>query len=230
MAGGLVQAVVTFLTGGKDGTVVQVSSTNPLPVTMTGGGGGGDASAANQTILNTRTGDLTETAPASDTASSGLNGRLQRIAQNITTLIGRLPASLGVKANSASFSVAPSSDGTWPLGPSTASGAAITPVVGAANVHSLVVKASAGNHYGGTAIAGTTAGFLIALNLAAAPATGAAITPVSFVSIAAGATGSIGEFTVPDRHSTGVVYVFSTSLTTYTQAATAPALMRGRAV
>lgn len=31
-------------------------------------------------------GALTETAPASDTASSGLNGRLQRIAQNLTTL------------------------------------------------------------------------------------------------------------------------------------------------
>jgi len=35
-------------------------------------------------------GSLTETAPASDTASSGLNGRLQRLAQNITTLIGWL--------------------------------------------------------------------------------------------------------------------------------------------
>lgn len=33
-------------------------------------------------------GSLTETAPASDTASSGLNGRLQRIAQRLTTLIG----------------------------------------------------------------------------------------------------------------------------------------------
>jgi hypothetical protein len=31
-------------------------------------------------------GSLTETAPASDTASSGLNGRLQRAAQNMTTL------------------------------------------------------------------------------------------------------------------------------------------------
>lgn len=31
-------------------------------------------------------GALTETAPANDTASSGLNGRLQRIAQNLTTL------------------------------------------------------------------------------------------------------------------------------------------------
>ena len=31
-------------------------------------------------------GSLTETAPASDTASSGLNGRLQRVAQRITSL------------------------------------------------------------------------------------------------------------------------------------------------
>jgi hypothetical protein len=37
---------------------------------------------------NTLNGAVTETAPASDTASSGLNGRLQRIAQRLTTLIG----------------------------------------------------------------------------------------------------------------------------------------------
>lgn len=35
-------------------------------------------------------GALTETAPASDTASSGLNGRLQRIAQRLTSLIALL--------------------------------------------------------------------------------------------------------------------------------------------
>lgn len=55
-----------------------------------GGGGGGDASAANQVTGNTRLGDVTETAPASDTASSGVNGRLQRIAQRITSLITAL--------------------------------------------------------------------------------------------------------------------------------------------
>jgi hypothetical protein len=38
--------------------------------------------------LETQTGAVNETAPASDTASSGLNGRLQRIAQRLTTLIG----------------------------------------------------------------------------------------------------------------------------------------------
>jgi hypothetical protein len=42
-------------------------------------------------------GALTETAPASDTASSGLNGRLQRIAQNLTTMTGRAVAQLGAR-------------------------------------------------------------------------------------------------------------------------------------
>lgn len=45
------------------------------------------STSANQTVLNSRVGDLTETSPVSDTASSGLNGRLQRIAQRISSLI-----------------------------------------------------------------------------------------------------------------------------------------------
>lgn len=47
----------------------------------------GVALATNQTAQSTLLGAVTETAPASDTASSGLNGRLQRIAQRLTTLI-----------------------------------------------------------------------------------------------------------------------------------------------
>lgn len=49
-----------------------------------------------------RIGIVTETAPASDTASSGLNGRLQRVAQNLTTLntsIGTLNTSVNTAAN-----------------------------------------------------------------------------------------------------------------------------------
>lgn len=62
--------------------------------------GAGTAAAAQRVTiatddgLHTKLGSLTETAPATDTASSGLNGRLQRIAQNITTLWGLLPATL----------------------------------------------------------------------------------------------------------------------------------------
>lgn len=61
--------------------------------------------AATEATLDARTGALTETAPASDTASSGINGRLQRIAQRITSLIALLPASLGPKAGASSLSV-----------------------------------------------------------------------------------------------------------------------------
>jgi hypothetical protein len=49
---------------------------------------------ATVTTGNTRIGDVTETAPANDTASSGLNGRLQRIAQRLTSLIALLPSAL----------------------------------------------------------------------------------------------------------------------------------------
>lgn len=60
---------------------------------------------ASEATLDARTGSLTETVPATDTASSGLNGRLQRIAQRITSLMALLPASLGPQAGTSSLSV-----------------------------------------------------------------------------------------------------------------------------
>jgi len=57
-----------------------------------------------QSDFDTKVGSLTETAPATDTASSGLNGRLQRIAQNITTLIGSALTMVGNVAAAASDS------------------------------------------------------------------------------------------------------------------------------
>ncbi len=55
-------------------------------------------------------GAVTETAPSTDTASSGLNGRLQRIAQRLTSLIALLPSSIGQKASVDSLSVVVASD------------------------------------------------------------------------------------------------------------------------
>lgn len=55
-------------------------------------------------------GAVTETAPATDTASSGLNGRLQRIAQRITSLIALLPAALGQSTMANSLRVVIASD------------------------------------------------------------------------------------------------------------------------
>lgn len=47
------------------------------------------ASEDKQDLHTTAFGALTETAPATDTASSGLNGRLQRLSQRLTTLLAQ---------------------------------------------------------------------------------------------------------------------------------------------
>jgi hypothetical protein len=70
----------------------------------------GASTEAKQDDQITLIGALTETAPVSDTASSGLNGRLQRIAQNITSFIAKFPASLGQKARASSLAVTLSSE------------------------------------------------------------------------------------------------------------------------
>ncbi len=82
-----------------------------LPATL-----GQHAAAASMSVVlasdDTILGPVTETAPATDTASSGLNGRLQRIAQRISSLIALLPTSLGQKAATQSMAVVLPSDTT----------------------------------------------------------------------------------------------------------------------
>jgi hypothetical protein len=85
-----------------------------------GSSGGGDASATNQLTTHGLIGAVNETAPASDTASSGLNGRLQRIAQRITSLMALLPGSLGQKARAASLAVTLSTEDITALTPPAA--------------------------------------------------------------------------------------------------------------
>jgi hypothetical protein len=63
-----------------------------------------------QQSANTLTGAVNETAPAGDTNSSGLNGRLQRVAQRITSLIALLPTSLGGKTSANSLAVTIATD------------------------------------------------------------------------------------------------------------------------
>lgn len=49
--------------------------------------------------------------PATDTATAPLNGRLQRIAQRLTSLIALFPASIGAKTGAGSLSVVAATDG-----------------------------------------------------------------------------------------------------------------------
>lgn len=73
------------------------------------------ATAAKQDAEAVLVGAVNETAPASDTASSGLNGRLQRIAQRLTSLIALFPSSLGQKTSANSLAVVLPSDQTVPI-------------------------------------------------------------------------------------------------------------------
>lgn len=59
----------------------------------------GAATSAKQDEQATLTGAVNETAPAGDTADSGLNGRLQRIAQRLTSLIALIPTALTGSGN-----------------------------------------------------------------------------------------------------------------------------------
>jgi hypothetical protein len=93
-------------------------------------GSDGDPFLSQESIVDaitTTTGALTETPPSTDTASSGLNGRLARIAQRLTTLIGLHPSSLGQKTKSNSFAVTLASDSD-PMTLATRHEAAATPL------------------------------------------------------------------------------------------------------
>lgn len=61
----------------------------------------GASTFSEQQTQSTRLGDVVETAPANDTASSGLNGRLQRIAQRLTSLIEMVASEVTLAALSA---------------------------------------------------------------------------------------------------------------------------------
>jgi hypothetical protein len=82
----------------------KVSDTQPVSVSSIALPTGA-STAALQTAQSTLLGNVVETAPVTDVASSGLNGRLQRIAQRLTSLISLFPTSLGTKTAKNSLAV-----------------------------------------------------------------------------------------------------------------------------
>ncbi len=111
----------------------------------TGGGGGGDATAANQVIEQGLIGAVTETAPATDTASSGLNGRLQRIAQRLTTLITNLGTLVfGAGTAAAALRVTQASDSPAATAANQTSGAQLTQLYDASQINTATIAAPGG--------------------------------------------------------------------------------------
>ncbi len=108
-AAGHVQIVKLAISADGSATVLPGDAANGLDVDVTRSAlPTGAATSANQSSELTLVGAVNETAPATDTASSGLNGRLQRIAQRLTSLIAQIPAALGqaTMANSLAVTIA----------------------------------------------------------------------------------------------------------------------------
>jgi hypothetical protein len=207
---------------GADGTNDgDVSSTNKMPVTAstlplpTG--------AATESTLglvlttsdfDSKTGALTETAPATDTASSGLNGRLQRIAQRISSLITALgsPFQAGGSIGNTSFAstVADGANVTLGAKADAKSTATDTTAITAmsvwkqisASVQALVTALGspfqAGGSIGNTSFAATQA---TGSNLHTVVDSGT-ITTVSTVTAVTSITNAVGTNEVPDATST----------------------------
>lgn len=98
-ASGKVQPVLLDV-GGSAGEALIGDGSNALPISASSLPlPTGAATQASLASLVTAAGSPTETAPATDTASSGLNGRLQRIAQRLTSLLSLIPAALTGSGN-----------------------------------------------------------------------------------------------------------------------------------
>lgn len=151
--------------------------------------------AATETTLaavETKVGSLTETAPGTDTASSGLNGRLQRIAQRISSLIGLVPTALGQATSSNSFAVVPASDYV-PKSPVNANA-------------SFVQTSLSGTTASGATAPANAVGFIFQ-----APSTN---TDPIRMSVGATATTSAGMYFEPGRDSGYIPLGFGVSLST----------------
>jgi hypothetical protein len=138
-------------------------------------------------------GSLTETAPASDTASSGLNGRLQRIAQNITTMIA---ATLKVALQAA-----------------TSGGLSRSRTLIPNNTTAIVVKSGAGQLYKVRATNNSATIAYIKI-YDATSATAGSGTPVDTIMIPASTSGAgvVDSTDIGTVHATGITYIVTTGI------------------
>lgn len=138
---------------------------------------------------------------------------------------------LGRAADAASVSVALSTEDVAALAllaPSTAAGAAITPVVTSALATSKVIKASPGNLYGLNCMATTVAGIFLVHNATTAPSAGA-VTPIKAYPVGVG-QGLEVSYNPPLRLGTGISITFTSAATPFTQTDSATAFIEGDAV
>lgn len=143
---------------------------------------------------DTMIGPTNETAPATDTTASGLNGALKRIAQRLTTLIG---STLAVALQAA-----------------TSGGLSRSRTIIPNNTTAIVVKASAGQVYKIRATNNSAViGYIHLYD--ATSATAGSGTPVDTIMIPASSSGGAGIVDTTDLgvvHATGITYTVTTGI------------------
>lgn len=104
------------------------------------------------------------------------------------------------------------------LSPSASSVDGITPTASGSAGASLVLKASAGNFYSGSAVNTTaTAGFCLIVNATSAPTTGSVVTPLMFAVLPANGSCSLGvDSGIPSVFSTGITFLVSSNASPFT--------------
>jgi len=159
---------------------------------------------ASDDLVQAKLGIVTESAPATDTASSGINGRLQRVAQRLTSLMAQIPTALGGTTSAASLSVAPATD-AYAVLPSVSTNVLLS---AAASTNGTSVKATAGavkSIQGYNAKA--TAVFLKFYNKASAPTVGTD-TPVKTLYVPA-SSAFVFDFPAGYTFTTGIAYALT---------------------
>ncbi len=111
------------------------------------------------------------------------------------------------------------------IAPTSASTAAIAPVISSAAESNHVLKGSAGNLYSVYVTTGATAGFLMVFNATSAPGDGA-VTPIHCVGVGINSSVGINFNGPPESYATGITAVFS-STGCFTKTASATAFFHG---
>jgi hypothetical protein len=181
-----------------------------------------------QQVGGTVTANINGTVPVSGTfwpATQPISGTVA-VSNFPATQAVSIAAPVQVADSSGSLTVDTGTAGTFALTPAAAASYAIVPSVATPAQRAaggFVAKASASNLYSATVLADPNGGnfYLLALNRATMPASGAAFTAAEILGITfvyAGLPASISPDDLPDRFGTGITVVCSTSPTTFTPA------------
>jgi hypothetical protein len=198
----------------SDGSVQDVSESNPLPIKISSTSSNSSVYLTNSGGTNISTPTLADnvTNASNPLATADFNLLYSGSTWNRWTSLNGASAGTGVGVGAVANT--PTS--------SINQGIALSATTVAAS--SLVLKASAGNLFGVTVNAGASAGYLMIFNATSAPADGT-VTPIWSMPVAANA-GLAFSFDIPVYCSTGITAVFSTT-GPFTKTASATAFISG---